>query len=85
MAVNILLITAFTESSAVCARVLPVIKAIVKTMRKYFMLIDFKILWQMNWILNALLFMDDKNKLSDYAKIQIVTNGRADDDSRTRC
>jgi hypothetical protein len=26
-------------------------------MRKYFMLIDFKILWQMNWLINALVLL----------------------------
>ena len=47
--------TAITESSAVCARAVPDVPHIitVKSMRKYFMMIDFKTLWQMNWNVNA--------------------------------
>jgi hypothetical protein len=44
-----------TESSAVCDLAVEY-KSTVNSMRKYFMLIDFKILWQMNWLINALVF-----------------------------
>jgi hypothetical protein len=44
-----------TESSAVCDLAVEY-ESTVNSMRKYFMLIDFKILWQMNWLINALVF-----------------------------
>jgi len=48
IAVNILLITVFTESSDDCAFMVDEKTGNVKSMRKYFILVDFKILWQMN-------------------------------------
>src|SRR5438552_7777053 len=59
---NILLTAIFIESSAVCDWAFEY-KSTVNSMRKYFMLIDFKILWQMNWLINALVFNYSNTKI----------------------
>lgn len=45
---NILLMTAFTESSVVCALLFSVKKKAVKSIKKYLMLTNFEVLWSMN-------------------------------------
>jgi hypothetical protein len=54
---------------------------IVNSMKKYFINIDFKILWQMNWMLIALRFYPFKIKIDTHANSKNITSGRFDDDS----
>jgi len=48
-------------------------------MKKYFMLVDFMILWQMNWNINALDFFLPKNKIYSHANNKNSTSGDFDD------
>jgi hypothetical protein len=82
IASNSWLMTAFTESSAVCAfALIEKRKQDVNRIKKYFMLMQFKILRQMNCFIKQVNDLVPENKIKHYENYQHAAGGCFDDDS----